>query len=279
MDQYTRGSLTFDVRDGGPQDGDAIVLLHGFPQDAHCWKGIEPSLHAAGFRTLAPNQRGYSPGAQPKGRRQYTGQELAADVIALLDAAGIERAHIVGHDWGAGVAWGVADRYPDRVRSLTVISTPHPAALTRDGGLGQLRKSWYIIAFQLPFVPEMLLGAGIKRGALAKNLEQNGLPHDAAVHNEQLMATPGTLTGGINWYRGLPFSLREPVGRISVPTTYIWGNRDAFLGRAAAEATAKYVTGDYRFEEIDGDHWLPDNQPERVAELVLERARSVAQTA
>lgn len=279
MDTFQRDSLTFDVHDGGPPDGEAIVLLHGFPQDAHSYDRMLPTLHAAGYRTLVPNQRGYSPGARPSGRRAYAGGELAADIVALLDAAGLDSAHIVGHDWGGGVAWGLADGYPDRVRSLTVLSTPHPYAMTRAGGLGQLRKSWYMFAFQLPWIPEAFLGLGIKRGELAKSLEKNGLPRDAALHNQELMSQPGVLTAAINWYRGLPFSLREPVGRITVPTTYVWGNDDSFLGRKAAEATGKSVTADYRFVEVDGDHWLPENQPEQMAELVIERARSAAAVA
>lgn len=278
MDRYSRGSLTFDVRDGGPADGEPIVLLHGFPQDAHSWAAMEPFLHQAGYRTLAPDQRGYSPGARPSGRRQYTGDQLADDIVALLDAAGIDRAHIVGHDWGGGIAWGFADRHADRTRTLTVISTPHPQAMVRAGARGQLLKSWYMFAFQLPWIPEAFLGAGIKRGSFAKALERSGLPRQAALHNERKMAEPGCLTGGLNWYRGLPFSLSSPVGRISVPTTYIWGNRDAFLGRAAAQATASWVTADYRFEEVDGDHWIPENQAQRMAELVLERVGSGAAT-
>jgi pimeloyl-ACP methyl ester carboxylesterase len=276
MDRYSRGSLTFDVRDGGPADGEAIVLLHGFPQDAHSWAAMEPFLHDAGYRTLAPDQRGYSPGARPKGRRQYTGAQLTADIVALLDAAGIERAHIVGHDWGGGVAWGFAANHPDRTASLTVISTPHPQAMMRAGLRGQLLKSWYMFAFQLPWLPEALLSAGIKRGKFAKMLEGSGLPREAAFHNQDRMAQPGALTGGINWYRGLALSLRDPVGPVRVPTTYIWGNRDAFLGRAAAETTADWVKADYRFAEVDGDHWIPENQAQAMAELVLDRVRSTA---
>jgi len=274
MEHFSRGSLTFDVRDGGPPDGEVVVLLHGFPQDSHSWLGMEPFLHEAGFRTLAPDQRGYSPAARPSGRRAYIGDELADDIVAMLDAAGIERAHVVGHDWGGGVAWGLGARHADRLLSLTVLSTPHPVAMVRAGLRGQLFKSWYMFAFQLPWIPEAFLGAGIKRGRFAPALERSGLPADAAQHNADRMSEPGALTGAINWYRGLPFTMREPLGRITVPTTYIWGNRDTFLGRAAAEATAESVTADYRFVEVDCDHWLPENMPERMAELVIERART-----
>src|SRR4051794_39933297 len=122
MERFARAGLTFDLRDGGPADGQPVVLLHGFPQDSTCWADVEPALHAAGLRTLAPDQRGYSPGARPPGRSAYRITEPAADVLALLDEAGLASAHIVGHDWGAAVAWALAGRHPERVRSLTVLS-------------------------------------------------------------------------------------------------------------------------------------------------------------
>jgi pimeloyl-ACP methyl ester carboxylesterase len=271
MDQYTHDGLTFEVRDAGPADGEVIVLLHGFPQDRRSWARIEPGLHQAGYRTLAPDQRGYSPAARPEGRRHYTGGALAADVIALLDAAGVERAHLVGHDWGGGVAWGLGAQHADRFASLTVISTPHPQAMVRAALRGQLVRSWYMFAFQLPVIPEALLGMSARRGDLARRLERSGLPADAAAHTQQRALEPGFLRGAIDWYRGLPWSLREPVGRIAIPTTYIWGRHDQFLSRAAAESTASWVTAEYRFVEVDGDHWLPENQAPAMAQLILER--------
>lgn len=271
MDEFSRGPLTFDVRDAGPAGGEPVVLLHGFPQDHTSWAGIEPHLHAAGLRTLAPDQRGYSPRARPKGRRAYSGAELADDIVALIDAAGLASAHVVGHDWGGGVAWGLASRNPERVRSLTVLSTPHVGALTEAGRKStQLLKSWYMFAFQLPVFPELVIG----NRRLAGGLERSGLPAAAARHNAEVMGRPGAARGAINWYRGLPFSLREPVARTAVPTTYVWGNRDTFLGRYAAEATARYVTAPYRFVEVDGNHWLPETMPAEMAEIIIDRVCS-----
>lgn len=276
IEQYTHDGLTFDVRDTGPIDGEVIVLLHGFPQDKRSWALVEPMLHAEGYRTLAPDQRGYSPGARPRARRAYRGDILAADVIALLDAAGLPQAHIVGHDWGGAVAWGIAGLHPDRVRTLTVLSTPHPGAMMRAGLRGQLLRSWYMFAFQLPVLPELVVGSGDR---LAKGLERAGMPADSAAHNAGRMREPGAARGGLNWYRGLPFSLRTPVGRITVPTTYVWSRGDTFLGRAAAEATAATVTADYRFVELSGDHWLPENQPREVADAILARVRGASPVA
>lgn len=276
MEQFRRGPLTFDVREGGPADGEPVVLLHGFPQDKDSWLAIEPLLHEAGLRTLAFDQRGYSPGARPKGRREYVGEKLADDVIALLDAAGLDSAHIVGHDWGGGVAWGVAGNHPTRVRSVTVLSTPHPGALVEAGRKStQGLKSWYMFAMQVPRIPEFF----ISHPKLADGLQRAGLPAANAAHNAKRMAEPGAATGAINWYRGLPFTLRDPVGRSTVPTTYVWGNGDSYLGRYAAEATAKFVTGEYRFVEVDGNHWLPETEPAQMAEIIAEQVRAAAKSA
>ena len=166
-----RAGLTFDVVDEGPLDGEPIVLLHGFPERATSWRLVVPALHEAGYRTLAPDQRGYSPGARPRRRRDYRLGELAADVVALIDRLGPDaKAHVVGHDWGAVVAWALALRHAKRVHTLTAVSVPHPAAYV-DGLLrGQLVKSWYMAAFQLPFVPERLAGEG---GLLERQLRRS----------------------------------------------------------------------------------------------------------
>src|SRR3978361_2578612 len=128
MDSFSRGDLVFDVRDSGPADGDPVVLLHGFPQDSSSFDRLSPVLHSAGLRTLAPDQRGYSPGARPPGRSAYVMREVVDDVLALLDAAGLDSAHVVGHDWGGIVAWALGAWHPDRIRTLPAISVPHPCA-------------------------------------------------------------------------------------------------------------------------------------------------------
>ena len=166
MEHFSRAGLVFDVSDEGPDDGESVLLLHGWPQDHTAWRHVAPLLHAAGLRTLAPDQRGYSPGARPRGRAAYGMGELVADAVALLDAAGVARAHVVGHDWGGSVAWALAERHPERVSSLTVLSTPHHHAMgwaMRHGD--QLRRSWYMFAFQLPLLPEAVLRRRLPAGA------------------------------------------------------------------------------------------------------------------
>ena len=273
METFQRSGLSFDVRDGGPADGEPVVLLHGFPQDSTSWRGVEPVLHGAGLRTLAPDQRGYSPGARPQERRAYVTDQLADDVLALLEAAGLASAHIVGHDWGGAVAWGLAGRHPEQVRSLTVLSTPHPRALLRSFRSSlQGLKSTYMLFFQLPVIPE----AVVPRLGIAGSLRRSGLPAESAAHYAERMTEPGALTGALNWYRAMPYSLRQPQPRCKVPTTYVWGRRDAFLARFAAEATADFVTGQYRFVEFDGGHWLPETYPEQIGRLIVDQVRATS---
>jgi pimeloyl-ACP methyl ester carboxylesterase len=268
VDSFRRGDLTFDVRDGGPPDGEPVVLLHGFPQDAAGWAPVEPLLHAAGLRTLAPDQRGYSPGARPPGRGAYRMSECVADVLALLDAAGLESAHVVGHDWGGAVAWWLASDHPGRVRTLTVLSTPHPGAMRRAWLGRQALRSWYMLAFQLPFLPEWRLSD--PRFA-RRVLTESGLPRDHAERYAARLAEPGTATALLNWYRAIPWSIRSPAGRSRVPTTYVWGSRDFALGRTAAEATAKFVAAPYEFVELASGHWLPETDAPEVAKTVIAR--------
>ena len=271
MDSFTRGALTFDVSDAGPADGELIVALHGFPQNRHVWDPITASLNAAGYRTLAPDQRGYSPGARPAGRRAYAQSELVADVLALIDASGRAKVHLVGHDWGAFVAWAFASRHPDRLFSLTAVSVPHPQAFAWAMARGQLVKSWYMVAFQLPKLPEAFLPS--PRGVA---LLRGGGLSAAQVHAYLDPLGPDGLHAALNWYRALPFSQREKgYARASrVATTFVWSDRDVVITRRAAEATGRFVSADYRFEVLEGiSHWIPDQAPDQLAELILARVR------
>jgi len=267
--QYARDGLTFDLHRAGPSGGEPVVLLHGFPQDASCWDGVAARLHEHGYRTLAPDLRGYSPGARPRGRRAYRMGECVLDVVALLDDQRIERAHVVGHDWGSALAWAVAGLHPDRVRSLSAISVPHPSAFLAAMPRGQALRSWYMLAAQLPVLPELRL-----RSRLRADLVASGLPAGDADRYAARMGEPGAATAALNWYRALPWS--TPLPACPVPTTYLWGRRDRFLGRAGALGTGRWVTGPYQFVELDGGHWLPQTHPDPVAEYVRERIRSAS---
>jgi pimeloyl-ACP methyl ester carboxylesterase len=275
VDSFRRDGLTFDVRDAGPPDGEPVVLLHGFPQDSAAWDAVSPQLHQHGLRTLAPDQRGYSPMARPRGRKQYTLRETAGDVLALLDAAGLESAHVVGHDWGGMVAWALGAWHPDRVRTLTALSVPHPAAMAKAMVTSdQLLRSYYMGVFQLPVLPERLMLARGGR-ALRGMLRSGGLSREAAAHYVARMQEPGALSAALGWYRAMPFGARDRVGTVRVPTLHVWSTGDTFLGRAGIEATSRFVEAPYRLEILDGvSHWIPELAADRVAELITAHVRT-----
>jgi pimeloyl-ACP methyl ester carboxylesterase len=272
MEHYRRDGLIFDVRDAGPPDGPVVLLLHGFPQRNDSWNAVVDRLTAQGYRCLAPNQRGYSPGARPSRRRDYRVSELVADVGALIDASGARRVHLVGHDWGAAVAWAAAAEMPERLATVSPISVPHPAAfiksfITSRQGLA----SWYMYFFQLPGIPERLLMR--RNGTMVSELlRRTGQTPDAADRDAQAMCEPGALTAAINWYRAIPLSNpRASTQKISVPTMYVWSDQDAALLPKAAHDTARYVSGEYRFEILPGvSHWIPDERPDKLADLLLD---------
>jgi pimeloyl-ACP methyl ester carboxylesterase len=273
---FSRDGLTFDVRDAGPLDGPAVVLLHGFPQLSDSWDQVAPILHAAGLRTVAMDQRGYSPGARPRGRRAYRSTELVADVEALVGAAGGGPVHLVGHDWGAAVAWGVAALRPQLARSLVAVSVPHPAAflgsvLRSDQGL----RSWYMALFQLPWLPERLAAGG---RIFPRFLAELGMTEEMLARFHDQFLTGDRLTAALNWYRAIPFAspgdLRRKVG---VPTTMVWSDRDAALGPASARMCGSWVDAPYQLRVLEGvGHWIPNEAPGQLADAILDRIGSVA---
>ncbi|WP_329013440.1 alpha/beta fold hydrolase [Micromonospora rifamycinica] len=266
--------LTFDVRVGGPEGGDPVLLLHGFPQHGGEWDAVVPALHAAGLRTYAPDQRGYSPDARPAGVAGYRLPELVADAVAVLDALGVDAAHVVGHDWGAVVAWALAARHPERVRTLTAVSVPHPAAfgyaLATDRA--QRARSAYMALFRRAGLAERVLLAW--RGAVLRRLLAGvGDPARVARYAGPMLL-PGALTGALNWYRAMAGRDLKVVGPVSVPTSYVWSDRDVAVGRTAAQACARHVSGDYRFVVLpEVSHWIPDRAPGPLAEAILARVR------
>jgi pimeloyl-ACP methyl ester carboxylesterase len=278
MERFRNGALTFRVTDTGANgSGPVAILLHGFPQDGRCWDRVGAALARDGYRVLAPDLRGYSPGARPAARSAYRTAELARDVLALADSAGAERFQLAGHDWGAALAWYLAGRHPERVASLAALSVPHPQAFGRAMvSSSQAVRSWYMAAWQLPWLPERALSR--RGGRLFRDtLVRMGLDPASAERYATRARDPAGLRGPLNWYRAMPFSLREPAGPIQVPTLFIWGDRDRFVSRAAAERCRQYVTGPYRFAELNGaSHWLPERAPDQVAALLSEHFASAA---
>lgn len=265
------GGLSFDVRRGGPDGGPAVLLLHGFPENAGMWDGVVPALHAAGLRTVAPDQRGYSPGARPADVADYSMRHVVADAVGLIDALGLDSVHVLGHDWGAVVGWHLAGRHPDRVRTLTAVSVPHPVAhgnaLRTDPD--QQERSGYIAVFRRPDAEELLLADDARR--LRRMLQP--LPAaTVAGFVAPLVGTGHQLTGPLNWYRAMSRADLDGLGAVTVPTTYVWGTEDLAVSRVAAEGCAALVTADYRFVELPGvGHWVPELEPAAVATAALER--------
>lgn len=266
-----RAGLTFDVSDTGPVEGPVVVLLHGWPGGSTTWQEVVPLLHDRGFRCVVPDQRGYSPRARPRGVRSYVILELVADALAIIDGAGEARVHLVGHDWGGVVGWALAAAQPERLASLTVLSTPHPAAMAKAmWSSAQGLRSSYAVGFQVPIVAERVLLA--RGGALLRTmLERSGLdPQRAAAYVER-QREPGALPGSLGWYRAIPFSGGSMASEVAVPTCYAWSTGDAALGRRAAELTAGHVVGPYRFEVLEGvSHWIPEEVPNLTATLIAE---------
>jgi pimeloyl-ACP methyl ester carboxylesterase len=264
------GGSVFDVRRGGPDGAPAVLLLHGFPENSAMWDGVAPTLHRAGLRTVAPDQRGYSPGARPARVPAYSIHRVVADALGLLDVLDLRTVHVLGHDWGAVVGWHLAGRHPDRVETLTAVSVPHPAAhaaaLRTDPD--QQERSGYITVFRRPDAEDLLLAEDAMR--LRRMLRP--LPESTVDTFVRPLTAPGALTGPLNWYRAMSSADLDGLGPITVPTTYVWGTEDIAVGRAAAEGCAGHVTADYRFVELAGvGHWVPELEPDTVAGHALDR--------
>jgi pimeloyl-ACP methyl ester carboxylesterase len=267
--QIEARGLTFDVYPGGPAEGPPVLLLHGFPQDHREFDLMLPRLHEAGLRTYAMDQRGYSPGARPANVAQYGLREPMADAVAVLDALEMESAHVIGHDWGAQVGWLMAAHHPDRVRTLTAVSVPHPQALrlalrTRPS---QRARFAYMGVFRSPAAEKLLMardGAAL-RGMMRPIGERAGMYVDA-------MREPGRLTGALNWYRALSGRALAGAEVITVPTTYVWSDKDPVVGLTAALRTADWVEADYQLVAMKGiNHWVPEEAPLELAEVALRR--------
>jgi len=257
--------LTFDALVAGPDAGELVLLLHGFPQSAAMWQSQLKALAGAGYRALAFDQRGYSPRARPADVDLYRIGHLVSDALAV---AGPEPFHVVGHDWGAVVGWHLAARNPERIRSLTALSVPHPLAFATalvSPGSDQRAQSGYVAFFQMADIAEEVL----LNGGLAAALAASAYPLEID-ERVRAMSEPGALTGALNWYRAIDLSL-VAIGSVTVPTLYVWSTGDVALAREGAEATARHVDGPYRFEILRAvSHWIPEEVPDVLNRLLLE---------
>ncbi|MEO6397944.1 MAG: alpha/beta fold hydrolase [Tepidiformaceae bacterium] len=274
--EVAANGFSFHCLEAGPADGEPVILLHGFPESSRMWAPLMPVLADAGYHVLAPDQRGYSPGARPEGIENYRYANLASDVTALADALGFERFHLVGHDWGAGAGWAVVARSPERLASYTALSVPHVAAFGRAirEDEDQAKRSTYITFFQEPGVAEAALSANNFEGL--KNV-WSASSEDEKAQYLALFSQPGALTGALNWYRGSrgidPQDAEVQFGDVTTPTLLIWGNADQAIGRKGVEDAAVYMKGPYKFVELDAGHWLIQEKPtEVIAEITAHLA-------
>jgi pimeloyl-ACP methyl ester carboxylesterase len=276
MAQITTDQGTFTADLAGPAGGELVVLLHGFPQSRHSWRDQVPFLGRHGYRAVAPDGRGYSPGVRPDPAdlAAYGLDRLVADVLdvaaAVQGAPG--RFHLVGHDWGGQVAWAVADRHPDRVATLAVLSRPHPEAFKRairDDADGQRHRSRHHGRFHDPDTASLLLADGARR--LRDLLGSAGVPDGHVEEYLGVVGDPEAMEAALAWYRAAGRLSDAEVGPITVPTLYVWGELDASVGRTAAEGTGEFVRAPYRFEPVPGiGHFVTDQLPELVDRLLLE---------
>jgi pimeloyl-ACP methyl ester carboxylesterase len=266
--------LTFDVLVDGPEDAPLVLLLHGFAESFHTWDAQIAALAHAGYRTVAPSQRGYSAGARPDPAMTalYQFDHLVEDAMAIAAACGHadRRFHLVGHDWGGSIAWGIADKYPERLASLTVLSRPHPNAFNRALALpdgDQKHRSRHHRAFLEPDAASVVLANDAEW--LRVRWKANGVPPDATERHLTVLGNPAAMEAALAWYRARG-AIRAPLGPTRAPTLYIWGDADDTVGRPAAEGTRDFVATDYTFEVLPGvGHFAADQVPDRVSELLL----------
>jgi pimeloyl-ACP methyl ester carboxylesterase len=266
--------LVFDVLTAGSVDAPLVLLLHGFAESFHMWRAQLPALAAAGYRAVAPSQRGYSPGARPPTAdpANYGFDLLMGDAMDVVAACGHadRRVHLVGHDWGGSIAWGIADRQPQRLASLTVLSRPHPNAFNRalampDGD--QAQRSRHHKAFLAPDAAAKVLADDARW--LRERLAASGVPAAAIAEHLTVIGEPPAMEAALTWYRARG-AIRSPLGAIAVPTLYVWGDADDTVSRAAAEGTRDFVSAPYRFEALPGvGHFIADQAPDRLSEMLL----------
>ena len=277
---FQNGSIKLNAVAAGPADGPVVLLLHGFPEFWRSWHHqIEP-LAQAGFRVIVPDQRGYNLSDKPPGVASYAISELVSDVIAIANQLSREKIFLAGHDWGAAVAWSAALLHPTRIAKLVVLNVPHPSVMRRFLGTNrrQLRKSWYMFFFQLPWLPEALFRSGnfnMGASSLVRSSKPGTFSNEDLELYRAAWSQPGALTSMIHWYRAaFRHRARTADRTVHVPTRILWGERDKFLLAEMAQASLRYCDQAELFTFADASHWLQHEQPARVSELLVDFFRT-----
>ncbi|MBT3188487.1 MAG: alpha/beta hydrolase [Anaerolineae bacterium] len=267
--------IRLNIAQAGLPDAQLVILLHGFPEFSYGWRKQIPYLVEAGYRVWVPDQRGYNLSDKPDGLAAYSLDELAKDVIGLIDAAGEKQAFLVGHDWGAAVAWWVAAKYPDRIAKLVNMNVPHGAVMQKHlrSSFAQMRKSWYMFFFQIPWLPEFLAkwqNWKMVVESLTKTSRRGTFSESDLEQYRQAWSQPKAYKSMLNWYRAMLQKPPKPPAssRITVPTLLIWGAKDKFLGREMAQSSIE-LCNDGRLVFIEeATHWVQHEEAERVNELI-----------
>lgn len=278
--KFENGRIDLHAVAAGDAAGPVAILLHGFPEFWYSWhRQIEP-LATAGFRVIVPDQRGYNKSSKPRGVANYDMKHLVSDVIAIADQLGTERFFLVGHDWGAAVAWSAALLHPQRIAKLAVLNVPHPSVMLRylRTDPRQMRRSWYMFLLQIPWLPEAIFRASQFRfgvNALVKSSRPGTFgTEDIALYREA-WSQAGALTGSMNWYRAAArdrTKFSDPI--VHMPTRILWGERDAFLLAEMAKDSLRYCDSAELYTFANATHWLQHEEPARVADLLIDFFRA-----
>jgi pimeloyl-ACP methyl ester carboxylesterase len=256
----------------GPKDGEPVLLLYGFPDAWFGWEAQVGALAGAGFRVVAPDQRGYNLSDKPRGVASYQMGPLVDDVLGLANLLGYERFCLAGHDFGAMVGWNLAMRHPERLRRLAIANVPHPAVMGSylRSHPSQMRKSWYALFFQLPGLPERVVR--INNWQLLISAMPDDLTETERDRYREAWAVPGAMTGMINWYRA---SLRarqrsEGICPIRVPTLVVWGRQDPHISYEMAPLSAALCQDCRLVTFDDASHWVLRDKADEVSQLLIE---------
>ena len=273
---FRNGPIELHAVAAGPHDGPVVMLLHGFPEFWYSWhKQVDP-LAGAGFRVVAPDQRGYNLSSKPRGVANYALVHLVSDVIAIADQLDARRFFLAGHDWGGAVAWSAATLHPQRIAKLGILNVPHPSVMLRymNTNPRQIRRSWYMFLLQIPWLPEMIFRARDFRfgvNAFVNSSRPGTFTSEDIVQYRGAWSQPGALTGSMNWYRAAArhrSKLPDPI--VHVPTRMLWGERDAFLLPQMAQDSLRYCDSAELYAFANASHWLQHEEPQRVCELLID---------
>lgn len=275
----TTNGIKLHVMTDGPADGPSVVLLHGFPEFHYGWRKQIPALVNAGFRVIVPDQRGYNLSDKPKGVSAYDVDILVRDVIGLFDHFGIQKAKLVGHDWGAVVAWALAIQHPERLEKLAILNVPHPDVMTRFilGNLNQRKKSWYVFFFQLPFAEMILRQNNFRFLERALTSSRGSFTPEEILEYKKAWSQPGTLTAMLNWYRAVVRkSLRGTWNPnkiqprpVKVPTLMLWGKNDVALSHEMAQPSIELCERGELVMFDKATHWVQHDAAEEVNQKLI----------